>query len=228
MDKKTINKIQLKLCNELMLYYSGKGFKLNKKNWNIFKEPIYIPFYPATTRGPYFTIEPCFVLRNKDTINHINSIIKNPILTNGIFKANHKLANMFGESDFDNVIENNFKFDSCTFEWQIYSESDLLWVRNMHIHYMEKVGWQFIDNLKNEESIYKFYNRILREYLADDTERSVLEKPWLIDSGAHTTLIYLGLKNKMKDVNELIYLTYEKVNGTLYTNPIKYLEKHFL
>ncbi len=218
------------ICDKLLSYYEEKMFVLEKRDEDelIFRnDKVEVPFYAETTRGAYFTYQPYFHVQIKPIKSSINSIITNPILTNGIFGADTRLARYFGIHDFDKVKENNFKGVYSHFWYKIYGIQDVEWVVERHKLYMDKVGWKFIDNFKSDKSIYDFYKEMFFKWELDNPNLNILERSHNLHSDAHITMIYLGLRDRHSDIRRIIDLTYKNNLGSIIVNATRELVEYF-
>jgi len=228
MDKKEVISLQKKLCENLMNeYYHQKGFSLDRKEWGFSRNNIQIPFFAMTTRGPFFTISPSIVFRNQMLLDSINSIVENPILTNGIFILGRELDDFFEISNFHIETDHKVIEVANQYRWQIFAEEDLGWVKEWHMSYMDAVGWKLIQNLETDESIYNFYKKIFVNWTNDDAQLNIFERSYALDMGAHTTLIFLGLRYQFDDIAELIELTRKHLPNSLHLMRAEELNEHF-
>lgn len=227
MDKRTVNDIQKEFCQRLLSRMDNTSFKLDKKEWNIYNDEVVLPFYASTTRGPFFTIRPSFIVQIDALKTEISRIIGRKILSCGMFFLGPKLDKSLGVMNINEHVLNNRCKESLGYYWQIYDKSDVDWMVNWFVMYLDLGGWKFINIFKSHEAIYDLYKDIFINNLQDAPGLNILERSLGLGHEAHITMLYLGLKYNLEGIEELMELTLAHKKGTLYQEPALELKNYF-
>jgi len=228
MKKTKIVKIQKKFCLGLLSKMEDKSFMLDRVEWRLYNKEVVLPFYASTTRGPFFTMKPSFIVQIESLKSEINNIIRREILSCGIFTLGYRFDKVLGVNGInDSIPGHNCKEIIGNYYWQIFDENDLTWMIDWYVKYLELGGWEFINKLKSHEKIYDFYKNIYMNYLNDSPDLDLFQRSFSLNSDAHTTMLYLGLKYGFPEIEEVIELTLEHEKGTLIHERTIKLKRYF-
>lgn len=212
-------------------YFTQRGFflEIDKKycEFGIKNDYLDIPLYPETKLGPFFTILPSIRLFRKDLLDEINSILTQPIFTNGIICFSRRLDEILGvkkeilDKIYPEVIDSGLHYLI-----QIFSKNDIERVEEWLIFYFNLLEELMFSTLNNDRSIYDFYKNVFQKW-AKSFQINPFEQSLQLCPGAHVSMIYLGLKNQFPGVKELIDETKTYWDGSLYYGRVSELQKYF-
>lgn len=241
MRKSERNRIQRILIQSLLDWgFSKKGYQPDYKDFRIYNDRITLPFYASSTLGEYFTIDPEIRMTNSPLCREILSITKKePFNTNGMFRIGNLLNNYLGYNNINGLFEIPGKCEMYGpgYQIRIYEESDVEWLVPWYQNYMEKIGWEFIKTLSEDEKFYQFCTTAFMKLVEIKRDYGLLPVDEQLRTGntyigieyyALITSVYLGLKNNYPGVQDIIemILNYYK-NGKLYSIPIQRILSHF-
>ena len=190
MEKRKINRIQRIFCEQVLQLLDDNSFLLNRKDWGIYNQEVVLPFFAGTTRGPFFTITPSFTVHINSLKAGIENITNQKILTNGIFVTGIWLDKKLGIEDVNSKVDgHNCSKINGAYYWKISEETDVKWMINWFMKYLELGGRDFIEKFKDHEWIYDFYKNIFLTYLAEDSNLHFLERSISLHPDAHTTML---------------------------------------
>ena len=225
MDKIKAKELQKTLCLELNDYYQSHGFGLNRKEWDFVRKNIVVPYFLMTTKGNYISIRPCIINKSNLLLEAINSIVGTPILNNGIFVAGNKLNYSLNITNLDLPHGKKVHVIADMYYLRFSEISDISWMVQWIIAFMEEVGWNLVNQLSGESDTYSLYKNLFEKYLENIGENS--GNAFRLDFGSHATMIFLGYKNQEDGADELVSKTIKHFENSLFVKRALEIQRFF-
>lgn len=128
----------------------------------------------------------------------INQVIKEkPILNNGHFFLDNKLANSFGVDSFNECKENSMDSNNVYFLHRIKNDQEVEEVVKRHIEIMESFGLNAVEKCSSEQGFYRFLGNLASRFIASfmtHPNLTIVERPLRLSRESYLSLIWLSCK----------------------------------
>lgn len=227
-------KFQKQLIKDLMQWeFTEQGYKMDLKELRIYNHQFTYPFYAATSRGPFFTFRPSFMVESQDLIKEVNSITRYQILFNCKFSFGERLNRYLSVENIRGYIEeeNIYNLIAHNYSVRIYQLEQYDWALEWFKHYIEEVCFLLAKQIESEQLLYQFLRKVFNEQVLrpknEDIRDSLNSYEFSIGHNEIITMIYLGYKYKMDNIGQLARMAAGYKEGPLYHEPIIDLIKYF-